>query len=1134
MLLFGTAGIAQNPENTALSTTPDRSTQRFQPTDVPQESKNRNVTRVSLDIKDGTVHAALRSLAQQSGKAVVWDTSDPKFNKKISLSIRKVTFADALLIVLRQAGLTSLMAADGETIMIRAKSDSTPGAATQAAVGAISGQVLDSATGKGIVGATVTALYSKAVAGAAKDAGEGKSSTAKTQDIAVTTEDGRFKLRSVPSGKHMLEVRAFGYRPATKSIEVVPGQAVMPSVVLAPRATQLSGVVTTATGEQRKIEVGNDITTVRVDSIVRTMPVSNMSDLLATRVPGLYAAPTSGNPGAPTRIRIRGLTSVSEANDPIIIVDGVRVASQQIEGSENLAMSSTGNARYLVSSPLDMIDVNSIETVEVLKGPSAVALYGSDAANGVIIVKTKRGQVGPPRVNISAEFGTTTIPGKWPNNYQMWGHSASNPLAAIACTLEMQVQGLCKADSLTTYQILNDPRRTVLGRGMTQTYRGGVSGSNGGMTYSLNGSIVGTMGVVKLPGIDRTLLVQSGQVAPSWLRRPESDTKKGGALSVGMDIGRFSRVTFSSQLMHSSTLASPLRSALAVARTAPPPVDGGGVLGFIPDYRMRISSQTLKSTNALDVKSVFGPRLETSLTGGVDATSRTDIAKLGAGECFALATCKNNGMYNTGTQSGTVTTITGRATSPIHFRNLLSFRSTVGIDYNRSGSRNLMVEASGIPAGATSGNGAELIKQSQGHNDRITAGVFLATNVGIADRWFFPLALRRDAGSALGSSIMPQFPNLGLSYVLSDDSWFQALPGASAISMFRLRVAYGQAGKQPGVSSKDRNYLEKSVTLDGQAFSYMNINNIGNTQLRPERTAEYEGGLDLEVFNNRISTKVTLYRKGTTDLLTTMELPLSIAGGSSQQVNIGNVINIGVNASAEIVPIETSRVRVTHSANFTLNRNRLTKIGSLLKGSVVMMTGVGPNTGLAIGYPLYGYWARPIVGVVDLNGDGLVSATEYALSDSALYLGSPDPRYAISSSHTITMMGSLSITGELQYENGLTQRRSESSSRISSKYDPKSSLAVQAITLYSDLNKIQTVSVLRFQTLSIGYYVPKSVTSRLLRNRTMRVALYGKNLGLWTNYRGLDPNVNNSMSEINEDNGVVPTPRVWQLSIGIN
>src|SRR5581483_1560104 len=170
---------------------------------------------------------------------------------------------------------------------------------------------------------------------------------------------------------------------------------------------RLQQIVTTATGPQRRLQVANDITTINVDSVMQTAPVRSVTDLLETRVPGLEVEHTSGNPGDPARIRLRGLSSITRNNDPIVVLDGVRIDVSE-SGNQNLARSSPLSPNfgsYTAPSRLDQIDPASIETIDVFKGPRAAALYGPDAANGVIVITTKKARPGPPHWSYSVTQG---------------------------------------------------------------------------------------------------------------------------------------------------------------------------------------------------------------------------------------------------------------------------------------------------------------------------------------------------------------------------------------------------------------------------------------------------------------------------------------------------------------------------------------------------------------------------------------------------------------------------------------------------------------------------------------------------------------------------------------------------------
>jgi TonB-dependent SusC/RagA subfamily outer membrane receptor len=319
---------------------------------------------------------AVQEVARQAHMRVMYDFTNVSLSRRVSLHLANVPVMAAVATILKGTNIIAQVGADGETIMLRLASHVGRDMA-RAAGGIIVGRITDSANGQGLGGASVR------VEGVAKLS-------------AVTSDSGNFTLRDVPPGDQVLQVRLFGYRPAQRTVTVVDNEQTTVRIVMVPVPTVLSGVVTTATGLQRKVEVGNDISTINVDSVLRVAPVTSVTDLLETRVPGLTVLHSSGTPGDPSRLRLRGAGSITGNNDPILIVDGVRMyASQSDPRNNNLAPSVSGGssgAGYAAPSPLDQIDPNSIETIEIFKGPSATAIYGSDAANGVIVITTKRGR----------------------------------------------------------------------------------------------------------------------------------------------------------------------------------------------------------------------------------------------------------------------------------------------------------------------------------------------------------------------------------------------------------------------------------------------------------------------------------------------------------------------------------------------------------------------------------------------------------------------------------------------------------------------------------------------------------------------------------------------------------------------
>ena len=239
-----------------------------------------------------------------------------------------------------------------------------PGRALVAqAPGTVTGKVTDAASGQPVQAAQV------AVVG--------------TNIGAITNEAGNYTIRGAPARQITLRVLRVGYSEQTQLVTVPSGGSATADFQLRQVSVNLAAVVTTATGETRALEVGTAVSRVDAAKVLETSPVANINDLLNSRAPGVQLQ-TSGATGAGARIRIRGTNSLSLANDPVYIVDGIRIeASSQGQRAQGIGLGGTTTSR------LNDINPEEIESIEVIKGPSAATLYGTDAANGVIVITTK-------------------------------------------------------------------------------------------------------------------------------------------------------------------------------------------------------------------------------------------------------------------------------------------------------------------------------------------------------------------------------------------------------------------------------------------------------------------------------------------------------------------------------------------------------------------------------------------------------------------------------------------------------------------------------------------------------------------------------------------------------------------------
>ncbi len=1077
--------------------------------------------RVTLAVANSPIAYVVQVIAKQAGLKVVYNRDNRRMTHRVSLKVANVPAMDAVALALKNTGLSAKLAADGETLMIGVVPTQGSSSRESSDSGAIQGNIVDSATGNPVSGATVT-IVERAIS-------------------ATSNDGGAFILTGVPDGTYTVSVKLVGYRVRAKTVTVAQGKSVSMQIRLSTMPTQLSGVVTTVTGQQRKVEVGNDITTINVGEVIQKYPVSTMTDLLSTRVPGLYAAPMSGQPGAPTRIRIRGVSSLSASNDPIIVVDGVQVRSGEGELKKGYGVG-------FVFSSLNQIDPNAVETIEILKGPSAVALYGSDAANGVIVVTTKRGQAGPPVWTASGSWRAETMPGTWPKNYYGWGHVQQN--APTQCKHAAWTAGGCTYDSLTVYQILNDPTTTVFGRGLDQAYSTNVSGGTRAITYSLTMSTRQVLGLVKLPDADAELLRAAGENVPAWQRRPQAMEMQSGTATVGIEAGSATRITVATTVTRQAARDTPLSGAIGTSAKLRPakaiygsdgtllPI-GSGLLPEISDFRQKKSQNDLRSQNTLAVR-MNGPHgtvLTTNL--GLDVTASGFLQALANGDCVKpwIKYCADDGSWNTGQGSSVASNLKLNISAPLLQLPGLQVKTSVGGDYVRGRSQLLHTNASGLAVGATSGSQATSKDFREGRSEQITAGMYMEVQVGIANRFWFPLAIRTDAGSTLGGGVYPKFPKLGFSYLVSDQPLYQRIPVLKSISDLRIRAAYGVAGKQPDMTAKLRTYTQVPVLADGQQITTMNFNSIGNYELRPEQTQEMEWGFEsglLEGQRGRVGISATWSRKHTTDLLVVTPLPASLGDLLVQTTNLGDVDNTTFELNLDAL-LNTHFVSWRPMVGLTHGRNTLVRLGhnGNARGSNVNGTGLGDAFFRnVIGFPILSRWAKPIVGYADRDHSGFIEADEVIYADSAVFIGAPYPKYMLNVTNELTFFSRLSVNGILSYESGLTQIQQESLyDRVSN--DQTTSLREQAYGLYSDLTRIQSVSTLRFSSVQVTYIVPHRFTQRLTRNRTLTIAIQGTNVGLWSTYRGKDPNVG-AAGDVVEDAGLLPTPRAWGFSLRIN
>ena len=924
---------------------------------------------------------------------------------------------------------------------------------------------------------------------------------------ALSNAQGRFLILNVPPGTHRLRAILLGYGPVTREFTVEAGETAQVDFSLAQSALQLDAVVVTTTGEQRKRELGNAVGTIQAAEVVEAAPINNLSSLIQGRTAGVQVFNSSGTSGTGSRIRIRGSSSISLSNDPLIYVDGIRVDNRQ---------SGLG-AGGQEASRLDDFNPEDIESIEIVKGPAAATLYGTEAANGVIRITTKRGRPGETRWNAWVETGVVQEPNEYPLNYS--GLSADAGYET-ACLLSFVDSGACTQTAIESYQVLEDPDPYLnpVDDGSRTQYGLSVQGGSERINYYIAGEIEGEIGPYSLPGADREDLETRGIPITDEVERPNQLKR------------RNLRINLNSQLADNATLA--VRAGYLDSHFAYTGNDNNS-FGFLPSaffggsnpndpWGFQAPAQLFGRTFYQDVDRftagatfTYEPVNFLSLrgTGGIDYTNRHDVSffarDIGVPGQSNLGR-KDSDYFNTyqytldfsGTASFDLTPSIASNTSlgVQFFKNLFTGTNAWGID---------------IVNGASSIGVAAETFSSEFQTEDKTAGIFIDQQFGLNDRLFVNVALRADDNSAFGQDFdLITYPKASVSWIASEEPFF---PEVDFLDQLRFRGAWGKSGLQPGSDDAIRTLSANAITTpDDETGSGVSIGNIGNALLEPERSSELELGLDAEMFRGRIGLELTYYDKNTEGALIELPLAPSLGASPDRWVNIGEVENKGVEAAINALLVDVDNLSWDVTLSGSINRNELLTLGEDTDP-------IGSQTRFVPGFPLGGQWARPINGYNDANGNGIISADELTIGDTLEYAGPGMPEDQLSISTVVTLFENFRLYGLLDYRGNYvaynnTERfrcRFQLCRALIDPSTPMDDMARATASLYHPSQTVwgylEPADFWKLREVSLTYTLPPDLASRISAE-SASITLTGRNLATWTDYSGMDPEINSAGS----------------------
>ncbi|MDF1503078.1 SusC/RagA family TonB-linked outer membrane protein [Roseisolibacter sp. H3M3-2] len=970
-----------------------------------------------------------------------------------------------------------------------------------------------------------------------------------TTNGGQTNEQGQYTLRAVAPGAVQLQVSRIGYTAQTVNVTVAAGQTATQNIQLGQAAFSLSAVVTTVTGQQRKVELANTTAQIDLASKVAELPATNMGTVLSGRAAGVQVV-NGGATGSGSRIRIRGQSSLSLNSNPVVIIDGVRMTST----TNDLAVGTGGNG----PSRLDDLNPDEIENIEVIKGPSAATLYGTEAANGVISITTKKGKAGRTRYTFYTENGVINNSRDFPELYSLWG-AKQNGTYGI-CTLanvlagSSAATGCTRVDSLSSGNILNIDSLSVIGTGNRQQYGGQVSGGNDRVQFFVSGETEGETGIYEMTARDqRNLQTLRGvsslpgeQIRPNALQRNSFRANLQSTLARGLNVqiasGYINSLTrFPQNEDNSSGLM--VNAMGATWRTDLPDPAGNPLLGARSWSAGEVFSRTAKQginrfINSIAAQYTPTEWLTARATVGYDATVRADKAYNRVNEGPYEGQTRLGQVSNFRTEQGQRTVDLG-GTGTFNIIPGVQTKTSVGMQFIRNLTVQTGATGQTLPPGALTVTQAAIRSSSEQTIDRRTLGYYAEEVVSVNDKLFITGGVRRDAASAFGEDFRAVwYPKVGASWLVSDMGFF---PRPNWLQTFRVRATYGASGQIPSPTGALRSYSANPLTLASGEAPSVSLDSLGNSNLKPEFSAELESGFDLTLFDGRTNFELTYYDKNTKDAIINRAIAPSVAGVATRLENIGSIQNRGL----ELVLNQTLVDNRQFGASFTLtgstNRNRLK---SLAPGVSAIFTGNRNTQRNQPGYPLFGLWSRTYT-YADANNDGILALSEMQFTDSASFIGATFPTREMAFSPTIEVLNrKLRFSGQLDAKwgfrkfNNTLRHMCQGGASCRGLYDKSADLETQAAALA--VNQVGVFAGMfekgdfaRFREASVAYELPGSLAARV-RAQRLSVILTGRNLATFTNYKGVDPESSQSNSDTRGNEEFFATPPLRYLTIRLN
>jgi iron complex outermembrane receptor protein len=782
---------------------------------------------------------------------------------------------------------------------------------------------------------------------------------------ALTQADGRYLITGVPQGTAILRVRMLGYAPATQPVTVVGGLTVVADVALTPQAISLADIVVTGYGEQRAGDVTGAVTQISLEEFNPGRIVSP-AQLIESKIAGVQVEDRN-EPGAGRSIRIRGGTSVNASNEPLYVIDGVPVGT------------GAGGGLSAGRDPLNFLNPDDIESITVLKDASAAAIYGANAANGVVLIQTKSrgGRLGQ-QITYSSSFSASTVT-RLPEML-----SAAEYRTAVGQHAAGSANQLLNADT----DWFNLVSRTAYG----QDHNLSLSNASERLFYRLS------LGYLNQDGIIRGSTTERLSLGLGFQQRLFDDRLDLRANLKGSRA--YDLFTPGGVLGNAATMGptQPVYDPAAATgyydwTAAPPSADNPvAILNLASDRG--VTWRSLGNVQA-DYRMPFLEALRANLNLSYDV-ARADRKTFTPSTLHSQLREFHGSLYLANqSQVNTVLEAYLNYVAPLDFAPG-NIDLTGGYSYAQSHAEYPWFRAQGLSTNLLGDYGvstAATVQNIENIVDSKLISFFGRFNYNLSDRYLVALSVRRDGSSRFGpGNQWGTFPSVALAWRVSQEPFMR---GFGALSDLKLRASWARTGNQAF-----GDYLQYSTYTVGDALTQVQFGNEFVTTIRPsavdpgirwEETRSYNVGIDFGFRNQRLSGSVDWYDKETTDLIFTVPVAAGTNFSNYVTTNIGSMRNRGVEFSLSARLLDGGRDGLSWSADFTASHNanellsiygeaqdiRTGNVSGAVGTRVQVLRPGEPVNSFFVYQQKYDAAGKPLEGQYeDLNGDGSVNESD--------------------------------------------------------------------------------------------------------------------------------------------------------------